>query len=97
MYNIFMSQEYYPHPDRGEEARNRAMHHLLHVLKQDPEYPSRPEHVQEDYMWDRLNRLEDENHLPHNLDAFTIYCHFIKSGRSASTDEHIIPPGGSYE
>ena len=80
------------------DIRNRAISHLLQVIKNDPEYPQYPPHCQEDYVWDRLNNLEDDDHLPMHLSAFDIFTQFIRVHRPETTVLKVKqqPPRGAF-
>jgi hypothetical protein len=74
----------------AEGLRRRVAQHLIQQIENDPEYPTYPPHCQEDYMWYRLNDLEDDNHLPNNTTAFDLFAGWIESRRP---DAHVIHLG----
>lgn len=59
-------------------ARLRAAEFLLQQLENDPEYPVYPPHFQEDYVWYRLNDMEDHNALPYDYTAYELYSGWIQ-------------------
>jgi len=72
-----------------EALLRRVASHLIQQIENDPEYPSYPPHCQEDYMWYRLNDLEDDNHLPNNTTAFDLFAGWIVSRRPATKVIHL--------
>jgi len=87
-----------PAPEIDSALRFRAAQHLVQVIQNDPEYPQYPPHCQEDYMWYRLNDLEDDKHLPLDLTSFDIFAHFIHVNRPDATVMHVRPqpPRGAF-
>lgn len=62
----------------------QAVSKLIQQVENDPEYPSAPPEAQDDYMWYRLNDLEDHNLLPAHSDAYSIYLRWVKNRNGAT-------------
>jgi len=85
-------------PETSETFRSRVTQHLIQAIQNDPEYPQYPPHCQEDYVWDRLNSLEDDDYLPLDLDAFSVFQHFIATRRPETKIIKVKkrPPSGAF-